>query len=198
MIGYINGFEEKSGNYLTQKVLSNWDVQIIEFIVRHFYHIETKQLAKGVTQSDAEEKILKFWTELINKCSKETNGAEEIKLIKEAIHLINNFSRINEQISKNLISSFKYVVNSFETHYVVDYCERLINGTEHNELITSLISELFTQCVPTYPEDKIKQLLRYLKQNNEHEELDLILHAYLTKTKKSFAVEYISDIVKQG
>lgn len=193
VIGYINGFEEKSGDYLTQKVLSDWDVQIIEVMARHFHHIETKQLAKGVSKSDAEEKILKFWTRLINKCSKETSGTDEIRLIKESVHFINNFSIINEQIVNNLVSSFKYVGNSYEKHYVVDYCERLINSYEHNELITTLICELFTQCVPSYPEDKIKQLLHYLKQNNEHAKLDLILHAYLTKTKKSFVVEYISN-----
>lgn len=128
---------------------------------------------------------------------KESNGIEDIKLIQQAVHIINNFSTINELITTNLYISFKYMINSFETHHVVDYCERLIKKSENNNLIIPLIFELFSQCIPSYPEEKIKLLLLYLKQNNENEKLELIRHSYLTKTKKSFVVEYISEILRQ-
>jgi hypothetical protein len=200
IIGYINGFEEKTGNLLTQKLLEIWDVEIIEVMIRYCFNIKVKQLAKGVSKSDAEEKILKFWNKLIDKYSKETFkvSEEDNKLIKEAIHLINNFSIINESIFKNLTFSFKYVFNSYESHYVVDYCDRLINNNhnQHKELTISLIFELLNQCVPSYPEEKIKNLLNYLKENNELQKLEVIQYAYLTKTKKSFVVDYISEILK--
>ena len=198
VIGYINGFEEKTGKCITQKVLANFDTVIMEVIVRNFYGIEKKQLVKGVSLTDVEARILKFWTKLLEYCSKENKGAENIKLIQQAVHIINNFSTINELIYQNLISSLRYMVNnSFETHYIVDYCERLINNHENHEMTISLIFNFLTQCVPSYPEKKIKILLQYLKHNNELEKLDLIQHSYLTNTRKSFVVDYISGIQKQ-
>jgi uncharacterized alpha/beta hydrolase family protein len=87
--------------------------------------------------------------------------------------------------------------NSFETHYIVDYCERLVNNHENHEMTISLIFDFLTQCVPSYPEEKIKMLLQYLKCNNHLEKLNLIQHSYLTKTRKSFVVDYISEIQRQ-
>ncbi|MDH6374902.1 hypothetical protein M2444_006766 [Paenibacillus sp. PastF-3] len=195
-IGYINGFEEKTKVELINKILDIFDISIMEVMVRYFYNIEKKQLVKGVSKSDAVERVLKFWTQLIEKCSKESNGIENIKLIQQAVNIINNFSTINELIATNLSISFKYMISSFGTHHVVDYCERLITKPENNIFTIPLIFELFSQCIPSYPEDKIKLLLLYLKQNNENEKLELIRHSYLTKTKKSFVVEYISEILR--
>ncbi|MDR4945311.1 hypothetical protein [Neobacillus cucumis] len=198
VIGYINGFEEKTGKGLTQKVLANFDTAIIEVIVRNLYGIEKKQLIKEASMIDVEVRILKFWTKLLDYCTQEKKGTEDIKLIKQAVHIINNFSKINELIYQNLFSSFSYMVNnSFETHYIVDYCERLVNNHENHEMTISLIFDFLTQCVPSYPEGKIKMLLQYLKRKNELKKLELIQHSYLTKTRKSFVVDYISQIQRQ-
>lgn len=197
VIGYINGFEEKTGNLLTKKLLEIWDIEIIETMIRYCSNIRVEQLAKGVSKSDAENRILEFWNKLIDKYSKGNFkvGKEDNKLIQEAIILITNFSIINELIYKNLTFSFKYLVNSYNLHDVVDYCNRLINNdNQRKDLIISLIFELLNQLAPTYPIDKIKNLLNYLKENREFQKLKDIQVAYLTK--KSFVVGYISDILK--
>jgi len=196
LVGYINGFEEDTGIQLMSKLLEIWDEEILEVVIRHCFNIEEKQLATGVERSDVESRILKLWNELINKCSSEdlNSDLKNIELIKDSIGLINNFSIINESIVKNLTFAFKYVSNSFEVHDVVDYCERLINSNQAypTKLITSLVFELFNQCIPSYPEETIKKLLDYLRDNNEFESLNQILHTYVRLTKKSFVVNYIS------
>ncbi|MGK3722398.1 hypothetical protein ACSLFS_25335 [Priestia megaterium] len=196
LVGYINGFEEDTGIQLMSKLLEIWDEEILEVVIRHCFNIEEKQLATGVERSDVEFRILKLWNELINKCSSEDlyPDLKNKELIKDSIGLINNFSIINESIVKNLTFAFKYVSNSFEVHDVVDYCERLINSNQAypTKLITSLLFELFNQCIPSYPEEKIKNLLDYLRDNNEFESLNQIQHTYVKLTKKSFVVNYIS------
>lgn len=50
VIGYLNGFEEKTKVELMNKILDIFDISIMEVMVRYFYNIEKKQLAKGVSK----------------------------------------------------------------------------------------------------------------------------------------------------
>ncbi|MED5247588.1 hypothetical protein [Priestia sp. LL-8] len=199
-IGYINGLDEKTEVSLMQKLLDIWDIDIIGVVIRHYFNVEAKQLAQGVSRLIAESKILDFWSEFIKKCAEKglELSLEEKDLVKESIHLVNNFSTINESIIENLNYAFKYVAHSFEAHHVVEYCHRLVSSSEDhcNELIISLTFDLFNECIPSYPEEAIKQLLNYLKDNNEVSKLNRIQHTYFIKTKKSFVVDYISKLTK--
>ncbi|GJM77515.1 hypothetical protein HMSSN139_00110 [Paenibacillus sp. HMSSN-139] len=60
VIGYLNGFEEKTKVELMNKILDIFDISIMEVMVRYFYNIEKKQLAKGVSKNDAVERVLKI------------------------------------------------------------------------------------------------------------------------------------------
>lgn len=201
VIGYINGFEEDHKVSLLEKALDIWDIKIIETMIRYAYNIEKIHLAKGVSRKDAKDKVLKFWNEIILIYSNKGSelDAEEASLTRHALQLIDNFTLINDSIFHNLTFSFKYARNSFELYDVVEYCERMIEKNEIDDrtLNIKLIFELFIQCTPSYPEDKIKKLLEYLNINDESEKLGEILVSYTKKTNKSFVVNYIYQLLKE-
>ncbi|MGH1160297.1 hypothetical protein ACQVTW_13990 [Bacillus mycoides] len=200
MVGYINGFEEKTGVRLLQKSLELWDTDIIEALIRNCFNVEKKQLAKGVSRKDAKTKILRFWNEIISICSSKGSVLDkrDVTLIRHTAQLVANFTMINRSIVNNLTFSFKYITNSYEIYDIVEYCERLIdkNTIEERSLTTELIFQLFIQCIPFYQEEKVKKLLSYLKEHNESSKLEEILMNYIKKGINSFVVHYISEILK--
>lgn len=199
VIGFLNGFEEKIENVLINKLFEIWDIDIIEELIRYCYAVDKKIFVKEVTIKQIKEKTLFLWSKIVDKYSipQETINEADKNLIRSTIHLLNNFDLLNKEIAKNLRFCYTYLSGSFNTYYIVDFFESIINKQKSEKqikMIIPLMEEFLEVLYPSYPEEKIIELLNFLKEKGEQERLDDILKVYLDKTRKSFVVEHINKI----
>lgn len=203
-VAYLNGFDEKSKNKVFEKIIFDWKVDYITEVIRHFQRITGKILVKDIRIDDVNQKVLMFWNRIRQKYEglPRTLTIEEIRLIQESVSLSNNFNFINDDIEKNLRFTFKFLTRSFNEYYIVDYLEKLIEigNIDNLTAFKQLIFEFFITCLPSYPEDKLKQLLGYLKEGNDSSEyLEHIMKKYLEGLRgKSVFVEYIANELLEG
>lgn len=196
IIGYLNGFEEHNQNEILDKVFEIWDLEILEFMVRYCFSIDKKNFVEGITRDHILNGMVHFWNKVYEKYNNQnvelTN--RDIQFVGHTTQMINNFDYIDTYLDRNLRFVYKFLGN-FQTYYVIDYFVRLIRkpiDAYQKPLLTDLIHQLFIECIPSFPQDKIIILLEYLKQNEQPNRVNDILKTYIENTQKSFVVEFLN------
>lgn len=204
-LGYLCGFENEINNLLYNSIIDKWDYKMISKMLWHFWTYCDKfdSIIKdgGENNSEVEEirsRIICFWNTLYVKY-KEINSDElnenDKNLISDSIRLIEVLDSIDEESVMLISFAIPYAEINYNTSYVIEKLNKLTtenDSVEKRSIIGNLILDLVKYNVPTYPQDKIIELVQYLYIIR-----DDILKEYSDKICNIYAshnIEFLRDL----
>lgn len=196
---YLNGFDDT--NSIFEEIISQWNTEMVKKAIRTCYSVDKKSFVKGITMEIVKSKTLMLWSSVVKRYKNMPISEltqDDVKIIREAANLLNNFTNINSNIEDNIRFSFKYLKDDFYSYSLIEYFTKLIkekNDEINKQSTLLLISDFLLDCLPTYPEEAIKELLKHLKNNNNDETIiNRIMQAYMEKSPERMnIVKYINS-----
>jgi hypothetical protein len=114
------------------------------------------------------QKIIDFWNTLYKKY--EGMNAQELskndkELISDSIKLMGILEELDEESVTRIKFAIPYSQVNYNADYLIEYINELISdkdSAEKRSTVGQLMLDMMEYNVPTYPEDEIIKLVRYL------------------------------------
>jgi len=182
-LGYLNGFEEEINNELFDSMIEKWNYDMLSKILWYFCTFDDK-LDYSEEDADKEEipieikgktrqKIIDFWEVLYNRYNNvnadELND-EDKKLLSDSVKLIGVIESIDENSAKLIRFAIPYVEINYNSYELIEKIYEIssdIDSTDKRLIIGELLLDLVTYVVPTYPEEEIIKLVKYLYETGD-------------------------------
>ncbi len=204
-LGYLSGFEDEINNELFDTVVAKWDYKMISKILWYFWTYDDKLSSK---ENDSEEtqntnieeikqKIIKFWNKLYMKYKDTTNEltSDDKKIISDSIKLTGFLNDIDRDSMELIKYAIPYAEVNHNVYYFIkkicEFCSDA-DSAEKRLIIGEILLALVKYNIPTYPEEEIKNLVRYLygiEDDEVKECADSICNIYAKHN-----IEFLMDI----
>ncbi len=207
-LGYLSGFEEEINNELFDSMIEKWDYEMISKVLWYFWTHDDKlgyskddekkeQIPKGIKEK-MRYKIIDFWDKLYNRY-KNINAKElcdkDKKLISDSIKLMGILENIDDNSAERIRFALPYAETNYNSHYFIEKINEITSdadSTKKRLTIGGLLLDLVKHVVPTYPEEEMVQLVKYLyeiKDEKVKECADSICNVYAKHN-----IEFLKEI----
>lgn len=210
-VGYLSGFEDEINNELFDSVLEKWDCRMISKILWHFQTYDDKlgyskeddnEEASKRNMGKIRQKIIKFWDKLYmkyNNINAEELTDDDKELISDSIKLIGILDNIDKDSVERIRLAIPYAEVNYNTYYFIEKINQFSldsDSAEKRLIIGGLLLDLVKYNVPTYPEEEIIKLVKYLyeiKDDKVKECADSICNIYAKHN-----IEFLRDICMEN
>ncbi|MBC2682698.1 hypothetical protein HAU06_00535 [Bacillus toyonensis] len=173
-IGYLYAYEKEINKELYEHVLRTWNYEILEEFIRSFCLQEKKN-----PNEQNRHRIIDFWETLYQKYSEYTIGEfseSDKKLLSESLNLIFILNDIEETNYQKIKLAIPFAEVNYNSHVIIEGLYQKINeGDLKNKrvIMGELLNDLVENCTPTYPEETIVSLVKYLYDGNYEQTTDI-------------------------
>ncbi len=207
-LGYISDYEEETNNELFEMMLEKWDYRMISKVLWYFWtyddllknsdDIKNEKEISGIDKAKIRKKIIDFWDKLYNRyknINPERLSDTDKKIISNSIKLTGVLENIDKNCIKLISLAIPYAQVDYNAHYFIEKISELSSDGDSvgkRLIIGGLILELVKNVVPTYPEEEIVKLVKYLyaiKDEKVKECADSICNIYAKNN-----IEFLRDI----
>ncbi|WP_257208806.1 SIR2 family protein [Bacillus toyonensis] len=192
-IGYLNDFEKEINEELYKIVLKTWNYEIIEEFIRSFCRQE-----KTTLKEHARQRIIEFWETFYLKYNeydiKELSEGDK-KLLSESLNFIYILNDIEETNYHRLKFAIPFTEVNYNSYVIIEGLHQKIKESDLKNkrvIIGELMNDLVESCIPTYPEEIIINLVKYLYDANDERTTEIAKNICNIYTKNN--VHFLREI----
>lgn len=167
-VGVINGLEAKNDFLLFNKVIENWDYQMIKRLIWYFSSINSDKKEKAIDlDAKAIDCIIKLWDAIYIKYKDYKNeelNENDRDIISKSTKLVKVLEDINETNCYLLKFSLPYI-GKYESFVVIENIFERINMDDDiikRKIIGELILIIVENVLDDYKKDKLEKIIEYL------------------------------------
>jgi hypothetical protein len=172
-IGYLRSVEDFSESSLFGKMLIEWKGSQIEELINYFW-MQHKPLKED---SEFKDKIIGFWRILYERYKeKESLHDGDKKILSTAAKLSVFLSKLDKESYEWLMLSASNMPTVMDSHFLIEYLDELKDKgikVESGRYVGNIFLKLLELFTPTYKEEHIRSIVKYLYACNNSETKDL-------------------------
>jgi hypothetical protein len=171
-VAYLRGIEDLSDvNGLARKAIDQRRFDVLKHMAGIFWRTDFPDENKDA--QIAKQRVIEFWKKIYSVVGN-SDGASE--LYSELSLFIKHLNELSEEYLPMVCASIEWSDKDSKTSFVIDYLARLIESSP--EQVADIYLKYLLPLKPTYPKDKIKEIVGGLYNRGFQEKANRICDGY--------------------